>query len=326
MTFEVAKETIDRYVEMLLKHGKCVAEINFGGGEPLLAWRVIEQVLEYCRTRYGHEFEFRFSINTNASLITPEIAKVLKTYLVQIASSLDGMSEGNNRVRLTKTGKETFSAIMRGFEVLAAAGYPLDGFSLTLTDDNFREINESVIDWAVSRRMKDVRIDIDVIGTVEISLEDIVDKLMRLRHYARARDIEVHGFWSRPYENLGKPTHENHVSFCGAVGGNSMCVSPSGKIYGCGYSTTPLGKLAEVQTFHAPGSAYHCFVRDHFTGAIDMCKGCMIEGQCGGGCKISHEFAQATKNAKIGRMCDFYRRMTKEILLQQLRGETAQTP
>lgn len=326
MRFETAKETVDRYLEILRSHEKRTAEINFGGGEPLLAWLVIRQVLEYCRATYGSEFEFRFSINTNASLITPEIAETLKEFRVEIASSLDGLREGNDRVRLTKSGGGTFSQIMRGFDALAQAGYPLDGIAVTVTEKNFSELDESVIDWAVARGMKNVRIDIDVVDMVEIPVEDVVAKLMRIRRYATERGVDVPGFWSRPAENLNESTLESRVAFCGAVRGNSMCVGPSGNIYGCGYSTTQLGKLSEIQSFHAPGTAYHHFVRDHLTGVMEMCKGCMIEGQCGGGCNITQEFARATKTAKIERMCDFYRRMTQEILREQLREATVSEP
>jgi len=323
MKFGMAKETVDQYLEVLRSHGKHVAEINFGGGEPLLAWPVIEQVLEYCRDTYGQDFEFHFSINTNASLITQQIAGVLKEHRVEIASSLDGLREGNDRVRLTKSGKGTYSKIMQGFDALEAAGYPLEGIAVTVTAENFHELDESVIDWAESRGMGDVRIDIDVIDMVEVPVEDVVAKLMRIRRYATERGIEVPGFWSRPSENLNDSTLESHVSFCGAVRGNSMCVSPSGNIYGCGYSNTQLGSLSEVKSFHEPEGAYHRFVRDHLTGTMEMCKGCMIEGQCGGGCNITQEFARATKTAKIERMCDFYRLMTQEILREQLREATA---
>lgn len=326
MQFNTAKETVDQYLKILHGHGKRVAEINFGGGEPLLAWPVIKQVLEYCRTVYGSEFEFRFSINTNASLITPEVAAILKEHRVEIASSLDGLREGNDRVRLTKSGNGTFSQIMRGFEALAQAGYPLDGVAVTVTEKNFYELDELIIDWAVARGMKNVRIDIDVVDMVEIPVEDVVVKLMRIRRYAAARGVDIPGFWSRPAENLNESTLESRVAFCGAVRGNSMCVGPSGNIYGCGYSTTQLGSLSEIQSFHAPGTAYHRFVRDHLTGMMEMCKDCMIEGQCGGGCNITQEFARATKTAKIERMCDFYRRMTQEILREQLLEATAQEP
>lgn len=326
MRYDTAKETVDRYLEILRGHGKRVAEINFGGGEPLLAWPVIRQVLKYCRTVYGSEFEFHFSINTNASLITQDIAETLKEYHVEIASSLDGLREGNDRVRLMKSGGGTFSQIIRGFDALARAEYPLDGIAVTVTEKNFPGLDESIIDWAVACGMTNVRIDIDVVDMVEIPIEDVVAKLMRIRHYAAERGVDVPGFWSRPAENLNESTLESRVAFCGAVRGNSMCVDPSGNIYGCGYSMTQLGNLLEIQSFHAPGAAYHCFVRDHLTGMMGMCKDCMIEGQCGGGCNITQEFARVTKIAKIERMCDFYRRMTQEILREQLREATASEP
>ena len=318
MRFEFAKETVDRYLSILRQHGKTVAEVNFGGGEPLLTWPVIEQVLEYCVSRYGQEFTFRFSINTNASLVTPEVARKLKQYRVEIASSLDGPREANDRVRLTKMGKGTFETILKGFENLEAAGYPLEGIAVTVNEHNFPFLDETIIDWAAERRMSETRIDIDVIDMVAIPVEDIVGRLMRIRRYARERGIDVSGFWSRPAENLNDSTLDAHVAFCGAVRGNSMCVSPSGNIYGCGYSNTQLGTLTQIEIFHAPEQGYHRFVRDHLTGVMEMCKGCMIEGQCGGGCNITQEFARATKTAKIERMCDFYRRMTQKLLLEQL--------
>lgn len=326
MQFDTAKKTVDLYLEILRRHEKRIAEINFGGGEPLLAWPVIKQVLEYCHAAYDSEFEFRFLINTNASLITPEIATMLKEYRVKIASSLDGLREGNDRVRLTKSGGGTFSQIMRGFETLVQAGYPLDGIAVTVTEKNFLDLDESIIDWALARGMKSVRIDIDVVGMVEVPIENIVAKLMCIRHYAAKRSVDVPGFWSRPAENLNESTLESRVAFCGAARGNSMCVGPSGNIYGCGYSTNRLGSLSDDQPFFAPGTAYHRFVRDHLTGAVKMCKGCTIEGQCGGGCIITQELARATKTAKIERMCDFYRRMTQEILREQLREATASEP
>ena len=195
MRYSTAKETVDRYLEILRGHGKRIAEINFGGGEPLLAWPVIKQVLEYCRAAYSSEFEFRFSINTNASLITPVIAETLKEFRIEIASSLDGLREGNDRVRLTKSGDGTFYQIIHGFEVLKQVRYPLDGIAVTVTERNFHQLDESIIDWAAAHDMKDVRVDVDVVGMMEISIEDVVTKLMHIRRYAAKRGIDVPGFW-----------------------------------------------------------------------------------------------------------------------------------
>jgi len=318
MTFDIARDAVDQYVGTLQRHGKTVASINFGGGEPLLTWPVIVQVIEYCQLKYGKKFMFKFSINTNASLITTDIAKKLKEYHVKIASSLDGLRDGNDQVRLTKSGSGTFKTITRGFKNLAEQGYPLESIAITVSEKNFPFLDEKIIDWAEKQQMCEIRIDIDVVNMVKISIEDIVTKLMMMRQYAKNREIAIAGFWSRPAENLNDSTLNMHIAFCGAVRGNSICVNPSGDIYGCGYSVKKLGALNQIESFYAPESQYNLFVRDHLTGAIEMCKGCIIEGQCGGGCNITQEFARTAKTAKIKRMCAFYRKMTRELLFEQL--------
>ena len=320
MSFETAKKAVDWYFEVLRQHGNRIAEINFGGGEPLLAWPVIKKVLEYCHSTYGGEFEFRFTINTNASLITVSVARILKEYKVEVASSLDGLRKGNDSVRIMKSGAGTFSQIMRGFSNLARSGYPIDGVAMTVNERNFSSLNEQFVDWAVAQNFEDIRIDIDVIGMVDIPLQEVVDRLMHIYRYGESRGIDIHGFWSRLVENLNESVFENGVSFCGAVAGNSVCISPSGDIYSCGYSTTRLGSMSEMNHFSVDGGLYHQFVADHLSGRMEMCKGCMIEGQCGGGCNITQEFAHVTNSAKMERMCDFYRCMTQELLREQLKA------
>lgn len=319
MQFDTAQISIDNYLEVLAKNNKHVAEINFGGGEPLLVWPVIKQVLEYCTMVYGSRFDFRFSLNTNAALLTHEIAKTLKEYSVEIATSLDGLQTGNDRVRLTKGGQGTFMAIVNGLEILSDVGYPVTGFSVTVTEENFNEIDESVIDWAINHGMCQVRIDLDVIGMVGIPVDTITEKLVRLRKYASERGVDIPGFWSRPAENLNDSALENRVAFCGAVRGNSLCVAPSGDVYACGYSNICIGSALFSSQSFLPDTPYYLFVKNHGIGSLNMCKGCIIEGQCGGGCNITHEFAFATETVKIERMCDLYRHMTKEILREQLR-------
>ncbi len=318
MKYETAVEAVDSFFGYLRRHGRRDALVNFGGGEPLLAWPVLERVLAYCTERYGAEFELTFSINTNASLVTPEIAKTLKRYAVQIATSLDGSQAGNNMVRLTKKGGPTYNKIVEGMRKLVEAGIPVDGFATTITADNFDHLSEAVIDYAAQNGMNEVRIDIDVVGMVDVPIDVIVDKLMRIRRYALSHGIDMPGFWLRAVENMSKDSLTTDVAFCGAVRGNSMCVSPNGSIYGCGYSTTKLGDLATTEALYVEGGPYHQFVRDHQTGSMDICKGCMIEAQCAGGCNITQEFARATGTAKIDRMCEFYRQMTQALLAEMI--------
>lgn len=320
MKFDIAKKAVDEYFTILRQNQKKIASINFGGGEPLMAWPVIDQVLNYCRDMYSQEFEFDFSINTNASLITLDIARTLKQFSVNIAPSLDGLKHANDKVRVLKNGSGTYNSIMHGIKMLNQVGYPIQGFSVTLTDKNFYDLDESLVDLAKSWGLKDISVNIDAIGTVDIDIHHIASKLLAIRRYATSLGIEVAGFWLRPAENLGRYSHKSPISYCGAVRGNSMCVSLKGDIYSCGYSTKRLGSIFDIQSFLAPNSDYCKFVEAHLTGAIQMCQGCMIEGQCAGGCNITHEFEQANNNSKVSRMCDLYKSATKMILCDILRA------
>ncbi len=79
-----------------------------------------------------------------------------------------------------------------------------------------------------------------------------------------------------------------------------------------------LGNIHRFEDFLSDGQ-YQYFVNSHSIGSIEMCKGCMIEGQCGGGCLVTQEFFSAhQENAeKIKKMCDFYRLSTKKLLIEQ---------
>lgn len=318
MRFEIAKKAVDQYMAILRLHNKDMAEINFGGGEPLLAWSVIKQILEYCWLTYRKEFILNFSINTNASLITAEIAKQLNKHDVRLSLSLDGLRNGNDKVRLTKSGGKTFDLIVKGFKNIATWHQSLSGITVTVNEYNFSYLNEEIIDWAAKWGMQEVRIDIDVISMVEIPIDSVVKKIIQMRQYAMKYGIMVFGFWSRPVENLNDSSLDFPVAFCGAVRGNSICINPLGDIYSCGYSTVKLGAITRMDSFCETGGKYHRFVKAHLTGVMKECQGCMIEGQCGGGCNITQEFGRATKTLKIERMCDFYRGMTKELLLERL--------
>lgn len=320
MSFAVAKRAIDFFVAHLDKIGRQDAEINFGGGEPLLNWSLIKEVLRYCEEAYGKR-KLRFSINTNASMMTLEIAKVLKQYKVQVATSLDGLLEGNDLVRLARNGQGTFELIVAGWDRLAAAGYPATGFSVTCNAANFPLIHEKLIDWAIDRGMRDLRIDPDVIGMIAIPVDEVVAKLMHLKRYAESRGASLTGFWERPIENMNDSVLDTDVAFCGAARGSGICVSPVGEMYACGYSTTKLGNINKLDEFFKPQSGYFHFVVEHQTGFTKMCRSCSIEGQCAGGCQITREFALAEPMVNVDRRCEFYRNITEQLLAEALESE-----
>ena len=310
MTEEVARASIDQYLRMVSANQLDYAYINFGGGEPLLNWSVMAKLLEYIdEQRAVYPVPIQISLNSNLSLVSDEIAATLARYDVAVAGSLDGFQSGNDIVRLTKSLGGTYSQIVAGFQALARAGKPLDGFAMTVTEANFSDVSEEIIDWAQSQGMHEVRIDIDVVGTVQIPVETLVQRLSKVRRYAKTKGVKVIGFWSRPAENMSLDPARNDVGFCGAERGNSLCVAPSGQVFPCGYSNYLLGDYRQLhKIYQLP--PYQRLLQQRWMPR--RCRGCEIVGFCRGGCMITQEASGS--NVAQDRMCEFYRAMTHALM------------
>lgn len=311
MSFNTAAKAIDIFLSILKDNNQNEAYINFGGGEPLINYKVMHSVLEYCLKKYGSIFKFKFRINTNASLITPRIAEMLKFYDVKPAISLDGLESANNAVRKIKSGSGTFAQILAGMENLSTIGYASQGFSATVIEDNFYQIDEKLMDFAEENKFIDLRLDVDVIHLLSIPVEEVVKKLIDLKKMAKARGLNVSGFWERPVENLNYSILDKHIAFCGAVAGKSMCVSPSEEVYICGYSSNNFASLSKLEILNS--AIYQEIIKGRMVGRIEKCKGCSIEGQCIGGCYITEEFNGLNKESALDYNCELYRRITQEL-------------
>lgn len=318
MSEEVARKSIDQYLEIAKKNGLESAYINFGGGEPLLNWKTIKPLILYIDSlRKVFDFPILMGINTNMSLMTKEIAETIVKYDVELAASLDGLKSGNDSVRLSKDLEGTYDKILNGFLLMEEAGRPLDGFAMTVTEDNFFNVKEELIDWAYAHNMKEVRIDIDVTGAIKIPLKFIVERLSVVRRYGACKGISVIGFWSRPAENLGLIPEVDDIGFCGGERGESICVAPSGQVFPCGYSNYELGDYSEILELYK-NKPYSQLLQNREFSKLVHCKGCSILGFCHGGCLITQEVNHGQNSSKM--LCELYREMTYEILRESAFG------
>lgn len=299
-------------------NGRSDPYINFGGGEPLLNWETISRVLAYCEEKYGKKFQFTFRINTNASLITPKIARTLKKYGVKIALSLDGLKEANDKVRILKSGGGTFDKIILAMNVLSQVDFGVDGFSTTIAEDNFNLIDGNLIYFAAEKGLLDIRLDLDVIHMLSMPIKTAAQKLIALKRLAESKNINLTGFWERPVENLNSSILEKHIAFCGGVAGRSVCVNPNGEAFICGYSANKIADILQTETVNS--LRYIDIVNSRLVGEIKRCEGCIIEGQCIGGCYITEEYNSLRKNDALTYNCDLYRLMTIELLKDSLRS------
>lgn len=86
--------------------------IVFFGGEPLLNFALIRQVVSYARelaSEKGKQVDF--TLTTNGTALTPEVIEFLRTYRFGVTVSIDGPPEIHDQRRVFKTGRGTYDVI-----------------------------------------------------------------------------------------------------------------------------------------------------------------------------------------------------------------------
>ncbi len=92
--------------------------IAFYGGEPLLNFHLIEQVVRYAQRKYSDIYDLHFTTTTNGSLLSEEIIDFLLENEFMILISLDGPKSEHDRCRVYRNGKGTFDTVIRNIERL----------------------------------------------------------------------------------------------------------------------------------------------------------------------------------------------------------------
>ena len=119
MSLEVGKKALD----FLVKNSgyRQNLEVDFFGGEPLMNWEVVKQLVAY-----GHELEektkdtiapkkFRFTLTTNGVLLSDEIMEFCNREMHNVVLSIDGRKEVHDRMRPFRKGQGSYDLILPKF-------------------------------------------------------------------------------------------------------------------------------------------------------------------------------------------------------------------
>ena len=104
MSFETGKRALDFLVENSGKRRNL--EVDFFGGEPLMNFEVVKQLVAYARSiedKCGKHF--RFTLTTNGVLLDDEVTEFANRECHNVVLSLDGRKEVHDRLRKTINGK-----------------------------------------------------------------------------------------------------------------------------------------------------------------------------------------------------------------------------
>ena len=118
LDFETGKKAIDFLIEK--SKGRHNLELDFFGGEPLMNFEVVKQIVEYARSlEKEHNKLFRFTITTNGMLLTDDKIDYINKEMYNVVLSLDGRKEVNDRMRFCVNGSGSYDIILPKFQKMA---------------------------------------------------------------------------------------------------------------------------------------------------------------------------------------------------------------
>jgi|SRR5580700_66155 uncharacterized protein len=278
-------------------------KINFFGGEPLVCKDLLRDAIPYVHDAMkGLSTEYRITINSNGTLITPEIAQWMVSNRIQVYTSIDGLKETNDEQRVFRGGRGSFDAAIRGLRYLIEAADPLYKeqyltILCTVSPKNLKDVE------ALSHYLFDIGIRnlaynaafscaahsgvFDWTHWTSLSKEEMSDFVLRvtqLQNDLLKKGFHIGGMWAYVPQRL----KQGGTVFCQAVG-NEIGVSAKGKLYPCPTTLDNpdacIGELGEDDTFKFNHISYKWKNRsnDH----IGKCTSCSIKGICRGGCPAS---------------------------------------
>ena len=118
MSYEVGKKALDFLIANSGKRRNL--EVDFFGGEPLMNWQVVKDLVAYGREQEKiHDKHFRFTVTTNGVLLNDEIQEFVNKEMDNVVLSLDGRKEVNDKMRPFRNGKGSYDLIVPKFQKLA---------------------------------------------------------------------------------------------------------------------------------------------------------------------------------------------------------------
>ena len=326
MSFEVGKRAFDWLIEN--SGSRRNLEVDFFGGEPLMNFEVVKQLVAYARSiEKQHNKNFRFTLTTNGLLIDDDVIEFANKEMSNVVLSLDGRKEVHDRYRVDYNGNGSFDKIVPKFQKLVKArdnkNYYMRG-TFTHQNPDF---------------LKDIEVMLDL-GFTELSMEPVVcsagdpaeltpeDMTVVMEQYEKLaelmlkRDKEGKPFTFYHYmiDLTGGPCIYKRISGCGS-GTEYMAVTPWGDLYPChqfvGDEAFKLGDIWQgVTNIETQNSFAECNVY-----ARKECRDCWARLYCSGGCAANayHATGKVTGIYKSG--CElFKKRMECAIMVQIARA------
>ena len=321
MSYEVGKQALD----YLIAHSgrRRNLEVDFFGGEPLMNFEVVKQLVSYARSvEKDAGKNFRFTLTTNGMLIDDEVIDFANREMSNVVLSLDGRKEVHDRFRVDYAGNGSWERIVPKFRRLVEARggtrYYMRG-TFTHWNPDFLEDIRTMLDLGFTElSMEPVVCDPDDPSALTAEDREIVKKqyeALAALMLEREKEGRPFTFYHYMLDLKDGPCIYKRISGCGS-GTEYMAVTPWGDLYPChqfvGEEKYRLGDIWNGVT--NPG------VQREFSDcnvyAREECRQCWARLYCAGGCAANAFHATGSITGVYEAGCDLFRkRMECAIML-----------
>ena len=321
MSFEVGKRALDFLVEN--SGSRRNLEVDFFGGEPLMNFDVVKQLVAYARSIEKEAGKnFRFTLTTNGVLVDDDVIDFANRECHNVVLSLDGRKEVHDRFRVDYAGKGSWEKIVPKFqrfvEKRGGKSYYMRGTFTHNNPDFLEDIKEMLRLGFTELSMEPVVCPPgDPYALTDEDIEIVKDQYEKLAELMIRRRKEGRPFTFYHYmiDLAGGPCIYKRISGCGS-GTEYMAVTPWGDLYPChqfvGDEAWKLGDIWHGVTNTA--------VQDEFMKcnvyAKPQCADCWAKLYCSGGCAANCLHASGSITGVYEQGCElFKKRMECAIML-----------
>ncbi len=289
MSFDVGRRALDFLIEN--SGGRRNLEVDFFGGEPLMNWDVVRELVSYGREQEKiHNKNFRFTLTTNGVLLNDEIMEFANREMANVVLSIDGRKEVNDHMRPFRGGQGSYDRIVPKFQKFAESRhqdrYYVRGtythynpdFSedvLHLADLGFQQIS---VEPVVAEDSQAYALREEDLPTLFSEYDKLAAEMVR-----RKKEGRGFNFFHFMIDLEGGPCVAKRLSGCGS-GTEYLAVTPWGDLYPChqfvGNERFRMGNVRDGVT--------RTDIRDAFQScnvyAKEKCRNCFAKFYCSGGC------------------------------------------
>ena len=313
MSYEVGKKALDFLVAN--SGNRTNLEVDFFGGEPLMNWEVVKQLVAYGRSlEEEHHKKFRFTITTNGVLLNDEILEFVNKEMGNMVLSIDGRKEVHDRMRPHRGGQGSYDEIVPKFKKAAESRGQMNYYVrgtythyntdfakdvLHLADLGFKQIS---VEPVVAPETEDYAIREEDLPQLLAQYDELAEEMIK-----RRKEGNGFNFFHFMIDLEGGPCVAKRLSGCGS-GTEYLAVTPWGDLYPChqfvGHEDFLMGNVDE--------GVLRTDIRDEFKQcnvyAKEKCKDCFAKFYCSGGCAANSYNFTGNVNGSYDIGCELQRK------------------